>query len=128
MSACELSLYLQNQNNLFTRAFVIYTPGIDCTMPTMFCFVSFIQKRSLCSQNKTSTKSKKSLIWVYDILDLSLVKEAPFQTKFICGKTLGINRKTVAAYLDTAKLFKHRLIFSSSPPRKPTRISSSKGR
>lgn len=47
--------------------------------------------------------------------DLSLVKDAPFKTKSLCGKVLGIDRHTVAAYLDADKLYKHKLIFSSSP-------------
>jgi hypothetical protein len=38
-----------------------------------------------------------------------VVEEAPFQTKSMCGKVSGINRQTVAAYLDTDKLYKKNL-------------------
>lgn len=60
-------------------------------------------------------KSKKSLIWVYDIIEQSLVKGAPFKTKSMCAATLGINRQSVAKYLDTEKVFNNKWIFSSSP-------------
>jgi hypothetical protein len=37
--------------------------------------------RSFHNKTKIDNNLKKSSIWVYDIEDLSLVKEAPFQTK-----------------------------------------------
>lgn len=61
----------------------------------------------------------KSLIWVYDINNLSgdlygLVEGAPFKTKTECAKILAISRSTVLAYLDKGKLFNNKLIFSST--------------
>ena len=60
----------------------------------------------------------KSLIWVYDINNLSenlygLVEGAPFKTKTECAKILAISRSTVLAYLDKGKLLNNKLIFSS---------------
>ena len=57
--------------------------------------------------------SKKPLIWVYDIRDLSLIAGAPFKTKTECANILQINRSTVAAYLDADKLFDKKWLFSS---------------
>lgn len=45
---------------------------------------------------------------------MSLVTGAPFNTKTECAKVLGINRSSVAAYLDADKLFKNRWILSST--------------
>lgn len=64
------------------------------------------------SLHTTAGKHIKPLIWVYDIKDLSLVTGAPFKTKTECAKVLGINRSTVAAYLDADKLF-NKWIFST---------------
>ena len=56
----------------------------------------------------------KFLIWVYNINNLLLVKGAPFKTKTECAALLHINRRSVAVYLDSDKLFKNELIFSST--------------
>lgn len=61
----------------------------------------------------------KSLIWVYDINNLSgnlygLVEGAPFKTKTECAKILAISRSTVLAYLDKGKLLNNKFIFSST--------------
>lgn len=45
---------------------------------------------------------------------MSLVIGAPFKTKSECAKVLGINRSSVAAYLDADKLFKNKWIFSTT--------------
>jgi hypothetical protein len=74
-----------------------------------------INKGSFYSQISNGSKSKNPLIWVYDIINLSLVKGAPFNTKTMCGETLGINRQTVTAYLDNKKLYKNKFVFSYSP-------------
>lgn len=71
------------------------------------------------SIHTTSKASKKPLILVYDINNLSrssqgLVKGAPFKTKLECAHVLQINRSTVAAYLDTGKLYDNKWIFSST--------------
>lgn len=57
-------------------------------------------------------KSSKSLIWVYNINSQSIVEEAPFDNKSVCAKALGINRHTVANYLDQDKVLNHKWIFS----------------
>lgn len=43
-----------------------------------------------------------------------MVKGAPFKTKTECAKTLHINRSTVAAYLNTYKIFNNKWIFNST--------------
>ena len=72
---------------------------------------------NICSSTINSSKGtskKRSLIWVYLIDDLSLVKEAPFKTKTECANILHINRSTVASYLDSDKLYDNKWIFSST--------------
>lgn len=68
--------------------------------------------------NSRSLHSKKPFIWVYILNDLSdssldLVKGAPFKTKTECANALNINRSTVITYLDSEKLLKNKLLFSS---------------
>ena len=53
-----------------------------------------------------NVKKEKPLIWVYNINDLSLVKGAPFKIKRECAKILHIHWSTVAAYLNSNKIFK----------------------
>jgi hypothetical protein len=60
-------------------------------------------------------ESSKSLIWVYNIISQSIIEEAPFANKSVCAKALGINRHTVANYLDQDKVLNHKWIFSSTP-------------
>lgn len=60
-------------------------------------------------------KENNFLIWVYNIIDISLIKGAPFKTKTECAKTLGINRGTVRLYLNSGKLCKNKWIFSYIP-------------
>ena len=63
-----------------------------------------------------STKNIKinSLIWVYDIRDLSLIPKSPFYSKTSCALELNIHRSTVRAYLDKDKVLFNKWIFSSS--------------
>ena len=61
-----------------------------------------------------NVKREKPLIWVYDIKDLSLVRGAPFKTKTDCANILCISRSTVAAYLNSDKIFKSKWIFNST--------------
>lgn len=68
---------------------------------------------STSKRNLHLPSSKKPLIWVYDIRDLSLIAGAPFKTKTECANILQINRSTVAAYLDGDKLFDNKWVFSS---------------
>lgn len=68
---------------------------------------------SIYKRNLHVPSSKKSLIWVYDIRDLSLIVGAPFKTKSECANILQINRSTVAAYLNADKLFDNKWVFSS---------------
>jgi hypothetical protein len=68
---------------------------------------------SIYKRNLHVPSSKKFLIWVYDIRDLSLIVGAPFKTKSECANILQINRSTVAAYLDADKLFDNKWVFSS---------------
>jgi len=82
---------------------------------------SFIIKNNNFSYNNygsinnlsVGTSKKKPLIWVYNIDNLSLIKGAPFKTKTECANVLHINRSTIAAYLDSDKLFNYKWIFSS---------------
>jgi len=55
----------------------------------------------------------KNFIWVYNINNFLLVKGAPFKSKIECAKVLQINRATVAIYLDSGKICKHKWIISS---------------
>ena len=86
----------------------------------MLSFFSIKKKNffyNICSSTINSSKGtskKRSLIWVYLIDDLSLVKEAPFKTKTECANILHINRSTVASYLDSDKLYDNKWIFSST--------------
>lgn len=78
-----------------------------------------LSKRGFHTDSKGSLRLDKSLIWVYDINNLSgnlygLVEGAPFKTKTECAKTLAISRSTVLAYLDKGKLLNNKLIFSST--------------
>lgn len=89
------------------------------TIPNVTSFQGLILKRAFSQEtvapdNKPKGKPTKPQIWVYDINSLSLVKGAPFKNKSICGSTLGINRHSVANYLDTEKVFNNKWIFSSS--------------
>ena len=89
------------------------------TIPNVTSFQGLILKRAFSQEtvapdNKPKGKPTKPQIWVYDINSLSLVKGAPFKNKSICGTTLGINRHSVANYLDTEKVFNNKCIFSSS--------------
>jgi hypothetical protein len=89
------------------------------TIPNVTSFQGLILKRAFSQEtvvpdNKPKGKPTKPQIWVYDINSLSLVKGAPFKNKSICGTTLGINRHSVANYLDTEKVFNNKWIFSSS--------------
>src|SRR5271169_404511 len=59
-----------------------------------------------------NVKKERPLIWAYNINDLSLVRGAPFKTKIECAKILHISRSTVAAYLNSDKIFKSKLIFN----------------
>jgi hypothetical protein len=59
-------------------------------------------------------EKKKSLIWVYDIRDLSLLDKAPFSSKTECAIELHINRNTVRTYLDKDKILFNKWLFSSS--------------
>ena len=64
------------------------------------------------------TSSKGSLIWVYNITELSdnqncLVKGAPFKTKTECANFLKTTRNSVTLYLDSNKIFNNKWIFSS---------------
>ena len=70
-----------------------------------------IFKRTLHNSDKGSNKP---LIRVYDINNLSLIEGARFKTKSECAKVLNINRSTITAYLDAEKLYKNKLIFSST--------------
>jgi hypothetical protein len=59
------------------------------------------------------TSSKGSLIWVYDITELSdnqncLVKGAPFKTKTECANFLKTTRNSVTLYLDSNKIFNNK--------------------
>jgi len=74
----------------------------------------FYQKESM-SLSSNSSNSNKSLIWVYKINSQSIIEEAPFINKSVCAKVLGINRHTVASYLDQDKVFNHKWVFSSTP-------------
>jgi hypothetical protein len=56
---------------------------------------------------------------VYDINKLDgndngLVKGAPFKSKSECAKCLNTTRNTVSKYLDSEKVFKNSLVFSST--------------
>lgn len=64
------------------------------------------KKRFFSSKNN-------NLIWVYNIEDLSLVNDNPFNTKTECATCLKISRSTVAKYLDSDKLLKDKLVFKS---------------
>lgn len=75
-----------------------------------------MSKRGIHTESKDLNKT---LIWVYDISNLSknslgLVEGAPFKTKTECAKVLGVSRSTVLAYLDKGKLLNNKLIFSST--------------
>jgi hypothetical protein len=58
--------------------------------------------------------SNNSTIWVYDVINKSLVKGSPFYTKTDCANTLGINRGTVRSYLNSNKIYKHKWVFSNT--------------
>lgn len=82
------------------------------------CFAAGMVSLSKRGFHTYSKALDKSLIWVYDINNLSgnlygLVEGAPFKTKTECAKTLAISRSTVLAYLDKGKLLNNKLIFSS---------------
>jgi LAGLIDADG DNA endonuclease family/Proton-conducting membrane transporter/NADH-Ubiquinone oxidoreductase (complex I), chain 5 N-terminus/NUMOD1 domain len=74
---------------------------------------SYINYASI-KYSSVNVKREKPLIWVYNINNLSLVRGAPFKTKTECAKILHINRSTVAAYLNSDKLFNYKWIFNSS--------------
>lgn len=50
---------------------------------------------------------------VYDIVTQTLVEGAPFINKSVCGKALGINRHTVAKYLDQDKVLNNKWVFNT---------------
>lgn len=83
----------------------------------MYYFVG-VKKAYTTLQRGDNDKMSLSLvkgIWVYDLINLSLVDKAPFKSKVECGKALGINRSTVSAHLDKNKWYKNKWIFSSNP-------------
>jgi len=71
----------------------------------LYYFVG-VKKAYTTLQRGDNDKMSLSLvkgIWVYDLINLSLVDKAPFKSKVECGKALGINRSTVSAHLDKNK-------------------------
>lgn len=76
---------------------------------------SYFNNKESVSFSTNSSNSNKSLIWVYNVISQSIVEQAPFISKSACAKALGINRHTVASYLDQDKVLKHKWVFSSTP-------------
>lgn len=66
------------------------------------------------TNNLSSVTYNPPVIWVYNLIDLSLIEKAPFKSKVDCANILGISRSTVVAYLDTNKCYIDRWIFSSN--------------
>jgi hypothetical protein len=83
-----------------------------CKIKTSFFLFSSNIYKNIFTKNIHNQSSGK-LIWVYNILDLSLIDKAPFKTKTECANILKINRSTVAAYLDTNKPYKNKWILNS---------------
>lgn len=80
----------------------------------------YLKKNYIKVSKRGIHTNRKSFIWVYDITKLKedqvgscLVNSAPFETKTECASTLKTTRSTVASYLDSGKIFKHKWVFSS---------------
>lgn len=108
----ELWEGLLNLSFIFTIICFLCISGFGLNHTTRSKNIGHGTKISL-HKDYSNNKSKNSLIWVYDLKDLSLVEGAPYKSKSECAKVLQINRSTVATYLDTEKSFKNRFIFSS---------------
>ena len=85
--------------------FYLYITGL---LPAT-SIVPIATKRSLRTPN-----TDKPFIWVYDIINSSLLAGSPFITKTDCANKLGVNRATVRSYLDADKLYDNKWLFSST--------------
>ena len=105
---------------LFFRGYFLYISGVKNTTYSTIRTSRKLNIHNIFSKlniRNTSKKSKKLLIWVYEINNSTgnqqgPVKGAPFKTKTECANVLHINRSTVTAYLNSGKLLKNKWIFS----------------
>lgn len=84
---------------MYSRKFLIF-----------WCKYTFHMKKKRFFNSNNS-----NLIWVYNIENLCLLNDNPFNTKSECATYLKISRTTVTKYLDSNKLLKDKFVFKSFP-------------